>query len=96
MSSRTTKKEKRVTDPKPYHHPDTCRCQADLQEGDLVRVIWPGYIGERLGLVIKLDDIFPTSRPYVYTQRWGRAHPLMPTMHVDLLSRVPPISQLKP
>ena len=87
MSSRTTKKEKRVDDPKPYRHPDTCRCQADLQEGDLVRVIWPGYIGERLGLVIMLDDNFPTSRPYVYTQHWGFVHPLVPTMHVDLLSR---------
>lgn len=95
MSSRTTKKEKRVDDPKPYRHPDTCRCQADLQEGDLVRVIGPGYTGERLGLVIKLDDVVGT-RPYVYTRRSSPALLLMPTMHVDLLSRVPPIPQLKP
>ena len=94
MNSRTTKKEKKVTDPKPYRHPDTCRCQADLQEGDLVRVIWPGYVGERLGLVIKLDGIIPA---YVHIHRLGSgAHRILPTMHVELLSRVPPIPQLKP
>lgn len=76
-----------MTDPKPYHHPDTCRCQADLQEGDLVRVIGPGYTGERLTLVIKLDDTFATSRPYVFTRRSSPVLLLMPTMHVDILSR---------